>query len=94
MELVDTLFDFSNEEMHEDAIDKSYLDGLRSVLLNSPYDADDEMPKVHETEEPAYVKNAFDTQYVVDSFYTTYLTCSLFLNWLGLARKTNRWCCC
>ncbi|KAJ8442591.1 hypothetical protein Cgig2_026533 [Carnegiea gigantea] len=39
--LVDTLFDFDNEEMHEDAIDKSYLDGLHSLLLNSPYDADD-----------------------------------------------------
>ena len=59
MELVDTLFDFGNEEMHEDAIDKSYLDGLRSLLLNSPYDADDEMPKVREIEEPAYVKECF-----------------------------------
>lgn len=52
MELVDTLFDFSNEEMHEDAIDKSYLDGLSSLLLNSPYDANDEMPQTPETKEP------------------------------------------
>jgi len=53
VELTDTLFDFTSEEILEDAIEKSYLDGLSSLLLNSPYDANDEMPKIPETIEPA-----------------------------------------
>lgn len=54
VELTDALFDFTDEEILEDAIDKAYLDGLSSLLLNSPYDAnDDEMPKMPELKEPA-----------------------------------------
>ena len=65
-ELSASLLNFSDEEMligRKDVIDKTYFDGLSSLLLNSPGDVnEDKMPNMPETKEPtapsAYLDNA------------------------------------
>jgi len=55
-ELSASLLNFSDEEMligRKDVIDKTYFDGLSSLLLNSPGDVnEDKMPNMAETKEP------------------------------------------